>query len=187
MPLVQVLSGGTSNEQIGDGFTTWPTRSAVTNGRRVFVVSCPRSSPVVAYVLAGIGVKGDTGGRTRSAARRASTERVRMSGAAFTLDADGGHRAYRPRGRTRATPAAPAPAASRARTDAGCNRRGCPSEARRGSCWRQPGAIEADPLSPKEKPAEAGLRVCIVGYLPVTLPPLAGPQFLPKFCMTCCR
>lgn len=105
-------------------------RAAVTNGRRVFVVSCPRSSPVVAYVLAGIGVKGDTGGRTRSAARRASTERVRMAGEAFTLDADGGHRAYRQGGRTRAPPAAPAPADSRARTDAGCNRSGCPSEAR---------------------------------------------------------
>jgi len=42
-------------------------------------------------VLAGIGVKGDTGGR--SASERSECERVRMSGAAFTLDADGGQRA----------------------------------------------------------------------------------------------
>jgi len=67
---------------------TKPTRPAC----RVF-----RSRPLRSrgLVLAGIGVKGDPGGRTRSAARRASTERVRMSGEAFTLDADGGHRAYR--------------------------------------------------------------------------------------------
>ena len=103
---------------------TKPTRPAC----RVFR-SRPRRGR--GRVLAGIGVKGDTGGRTRSAARRASTERVRMAGEAFTLDADGGHRAYRQGGRTRATPAAPAPADSRARTDAGCNRSGCPSEARR--------------------------------------------------------
>jgi hypothetical protein len=60
----------------------------------------------------------------------ASTERGTVTGAAFTLDADGGHRAYRQGDRTRAPPAAPAPADSRARTDAGCNRSGCPSEAR---------------------------------------------------------
>ena len=54
------------------------------------------------------------------------------------------------------------------RSQSGKNRRGmqpeggCPSEARRVSHWRQIRAIEADPLPPKENPAEAGLWVCVV-------------------------
>ena len=68
--------------------------------------------------LSGRRVKGCTGGRTRSAGRSPSTERVKMQ-AKRTLDAAGTPQAYRQRGRSRATPAAPAPAASRARTDAG--------------------------------------------------------------------
>ena len=45
------------------------------------------------------------------------------------------------------------------RSQSGKNRRGmqpeggCPSEARRVSRWRQIGAIEEEPLSPKENPA----------------------------------
>ena len=48
------------------------------------------------------------------------------------------------------------------RSQSGKNRRGmqpeggCPSEARRVSRWRQIGAIEADPLSPKETPPKRG-------------------------------
>ena len=80
--------------------------------------------------LAGISVKGDTGGR--SARERSECERVRMSGEACTLDADGGQRAYRQGGRTRAPPAAPAPADSRARTDAGCNPKGVAQAQREG-------------------------------------------------------
>ena len=82
--------------------------------------------------MAGISVKGDTGGR--SARERSECERARMSGEAFTLDADGGQRAYRQGGRTRAAPAAPAapvPADSRARTDAGCKPKGL-AQAKRG-------------------------------------------------------
>ncbi|CAH2811295.1 MAG: hypothetical protein CBARDCOR_6902, partial [uncultured Caballeronia sp.] len=66
--------------------------------------------------------------RPQSGAQR--RDRVRMPGEALTLDAPGSHVAYRPGGGTRRSHRAAAPAASPARSDAGCNRRGCPSEAR---------------------------------------------------------
>ena len=68
--------------------------------------------------MSGRRVKGCTGSRTRSAGRSPSTERVRMQ-AKRTLDAAGTTQAYRQGGGSRATPAVPAPAASRASTDAG--------------------------------------------------------------------
>jgi len=54
-----------------------------------------------------------------------------MPGAAFTLDASGGHAACRQGVGTRQSRLACPRTASPARTDAGCNRRGCQSEARR--------------------------------------------------------
>lgn len=57
-------------------------------------------------------------------------EWVRIPGEAFTLDASGSHAACR-QGEEQGEAAGPAPAASPARTDAGCNQRGCPNVARR--------------------------------------------------------
>src|SRR5690606_22334618 len=80
------------------------------------------------------------------------------------------------RGEEQGEAAGPAPAASPARTDAGCNRRGCPSVARRF-------AARNERASPKARPTQGQLA----GYSPLTEPPVAGPQFLPMFCITCCR
>ncbi len=69
VPFVPALIGGTSNEKLVTSSRPGQ-RAAVTNGRRVLAVLCPRSSPIVARVLAGSSVKGDTGGRTRNGAQR---------------------------------------------------------------------------------------------------------------------
>lgn len=79
--------------------------AALTNGRRV---------------LAESSVKGDTGSRTRNRAQRVP-KRARMAGKTEPLMLV---EAREPIGKgkgQRAKPATPAPAASRARTDAGCN------------------------------------------------------------------
>ena len=75
------------------------------------------------------------------------------------------------------------------RSQSGKNRRGmqpeggCPSEARRVPRWRQIGAIEADPLSPKGNPAEAGcvryrkaFQVCLRCRFSITFCLYAGCQ-----------
>ena len=129
MPFVPALIGGTSNEQLATASRPGQ-RAAVTNGP-------PRFGCFVPAFFASrgpcIGWKQCQGRHRRPHAERsaASTERVRMAGAAAPLMLV---EAREPIGKgegRRAKPATPAPAASRARTDAGCNRRGCPSEARR--------------------------------------------------------
>ena len=60
---------------------------------------------------------------------KASTERVKMTGVARTLDSTGRVQPIA-RGRSRALPAVSAPQPSPASSDTGCNRRGCPSGAR---------------------------------------------------------
>jgi hypothetical protein len=143
---------------------------------------CHQSWPVY---LAGSSVKGDTGGRTRSAARRASTERVRMAGEAFTLDADGGHRAYRQGGGTKGEARHPFP-----RCQSGKNRRGmqpeggCPSEAR--SVPIGDTIARSRTIRCHQKPRRSEVEVVCCNYLDI-LPPDALPQFLPMFCMTCWR
>ena len=107
---------------IGNCFLTWLTRSPhqrplhILSHDKIFAVLCPRLLPVVVRFMAGISVKGGTG--CRSARARSEFERKRMPGEALTLDADGGQRAYRQGGRTRAPPA---PVDSRASADAVCN------------------------------------------------------------------
>ncbi len=120
------------NSLIGNCFLTWLTRSPHQRPShnlsydKIFAVLCPRLLPVVVRFMAGISVKGGTG--CRSARARSELERERMPGEALTLDADGGQRAYRQGGWTRAPPA---PADSRASADAVCNPKGV-AQAQRG-------------------------------------------------------
>lgn len=88
---------------------------------------------IVARGLAGVGVKGDTGGR--SARERSECERVRMSGAAFTLDADGGQTALRQGGGQGHRPQHLAPQTVGQEPTQGATRSGLPSEAQRVSGW----------------------------------------------------
>lgn len=89
------------------------------------------SPPSPAGASEASGCKRRQGRGPEAAAEAKRRERVRTPGEAFTLDASGSHIACRPRVKERGGAAGPAPAASPARTDAGCNRRGCSSGARR--------------------------------------------------------
>lgn len=135
---------------------TKPTRPAC----RVF-----RSRPLRSrgLVLAGIGVKGDTGGRTRSAARRASTERVRMSGEAFTLDADGGHRAYR-QGGVKGTARSACPCRQSGKNRRGMQPKRLPKRSAEGfplaTDWRDRGRS----VVAKKKPRRSGVREVSKGF-----------------------
>lgn len=108
----------------------------LTNAQRPphFAGLIPVCLSIVARVLAGIGVKGDTGGR--SARERSECERVRMSGAAFTLDADEGHRALRQGGGQGQRPQHLAPQTVGQDPTRGATRSGLPSEAQRVPGWR---------------------------------------------------
>lgn len=95
--------------------------------------AAPTPRPVIrstALLLTSFGRKRCQGRDRKPQPEAQRRERVRIPGEAFTLDASGSHAACR-RGEEQGEAAGPAPAASPARTDAGCNRRGCPSVARR--------------------------------------------------------
>jgi hypothetical protein len=152
-------------------------RAAVTNARRVSVdhsrVHC-QLWPVL-WLEAVSRARPEAARGTQRSEYRTGGGRGRSR----TLDADGSHRAYRQGGRTRATPAAPAPADSRARTDAGCNPKGVAQAKRGGFPAGDRLARSRQIRCHQKKPRRSGVDEC---SLPITGRILSRPAPYPNFC-----
>ena len=99
---------------------------------------------------------------------------MRIPGEAFTLDASGSHAACRRGGNKEAAGPAPRPVRQNGR---GMQPKGLPKRS----------AEICAPMNEKASLKTRPMRTQHAHHLPLTEPPVAGPQFLPMFCNTCCR
>ena len=153
---------------------------AASRGRVLALWAAGRTNPCpvirsTALLLTSFGRKRRQGRDRKPQPEAQRRERVRIPGEAFTLDASGSHAACR-RGRNKAKPLGlpPRPVRQERTRDA---TEGLPKRS----------AEICAPMNEKASLKTRPMRTQHAHHLPLTEPPVAGPQFLPMFCNTCCR